>query len=136
MNVQVQLKWTDGMQFVAQAGEGPAVVMDTRGGKSGPSPMELLLMGVAGCTAVDVIIIMKKKRAKLIDFQINISGQRADEYPRRYTKIHIEYVFFGTGIRPKAVEQAIQLSETKYCSATASLNADVEHSYRIVERES
>lgn len=133
MPVQVQLKWTDGLQFVARAGDGPSVVMDSHEGGSGASPMELVLMGVAGCTAIDVVRIMKKKRANLTAFEICIAGERADEYPRRYTAIHIEYVLYGTGLKPKAIEQAIQLSEHKYCSATASLNAEITHSYRIVD---
>ena len=134
MAMQVQLKWTDGLQFVARAGDGPAVVIDSRDGGSGASPMELILMGVAGCTAIDIVLIMQKKRANLTGFEINISGERADEHPRRYTNVDIEYVIYGTGIKPKAVEQAIQLSEEKYCSAMASLNAEHTHSYRIVEQ--
>ena len=133
MAIKAHLKWTDGLQFVARAGHGPAVVMDSHDGGSGPSPMELVLMGVAGCTAYDVVLIMQKKRANLTGFEINISGERADETPRRYTDVHIEYVLYGTDISAKAVEQAIRLSETKYCSAIASLNANLTHDYRIVE---
>ena len=134
MDTHATLKWTDGLQMVARAGNSPAVIMDSPDGKSGPSPMDMVLMGVAGCTAMDVVAIMKKKRANLMGFEINISGERADEYPRRYTHVEVEYVMYGTGIKPKAVEQAIRLSEEKYCSAMASLNADVTHSYRIVEQ--
>jgi len=133
MHINAQLKWTDGMQFVARAGKGPAVVIDSSDGGSGASPMELVLIGVAGCTAIDVIMILQKKRADVTDFQINISGERAEEHPQRYTKIQIEYVLHGKDIKPKAVEQAIQLSETKYCSASASLNAVVESAFRIVK---
>jgi putative redox protein len=133
MSLKAQLNWTDGMQFVAQAGNGPAMVLDSGEGGSGPSPMELVLIGVAGCTAIDVIMIMQKKRAAVIDFKVNITGERADEHPKRYTNIHIEYVLHGRDIKPNAVEQAIQLSETKYCSASASLNADIDSTYRIVE---
>jgi putative redox protein len=128
-----QLKWTSGLQFVGRPGDGPAVVIDTRDDRSGPSPMELVLMGVAGCTAMDVVVIMQKKKADLRDFEVNIRGERAENHPRRFVEIEIEYVLYGMGIKPKAVEQAIQLSETKYCSAIASLNATVSHSYRIVE---
>ena len=133
MQINAQLKWTDGMQFVARAGNGPAVVIDSSDGGSGASPMELVLIGVAGCTAIDVIMILQKKRADVSDFQINISGERAEEHPQRYTKIHIEYVLHGKNIKPKAVEQAIQLSETKYCGAIASLNAEFKTTYRIVD---
>ena len=133
MTIRAQLNWTGGMQFIARAGDGPAVVLDSSDGGSGPSPMELVLFGVAGCTAIDVIMIMQKKRADVIDFQVNISGERADDHPKRYTKIHIEYVLSGRDIKPNAVEQAIQLSEEKYCGASASLNADIDSSYKIVE---
>jgi putative redox protein len=133
MTISAQLNWTDGMQFVARAGDGPGVVLDSSDGGSGPSPMELVLIGVAGCTAIDVIMIMQKKRVDIIDFKVNISGERADEHPKRYTHIHIEYVLYGRDIKPNAVEQAIQLSEEKYCSASASLNAEIESSYEIIE---
>jgi putative redox protein len=135
MIVQAQLKWTEGRQFVARAGDGPAVVIDSREGGSGPSPMEMVLIGVAGCTAVDVLLIMQKRRARITDFQVDIRGQRAEEHPRCYTKIHIEYVLTGTSVKSKDVERAIQLSETKYCSALASLNAEIEHSYHIHEAQ-
>jgi putative redox protein len=121
------------MQFIARAGEGPAVVLDSSDGGSGPSPMEMVLIGVAGCSAIDVIMIMEKKRAQVTDFQVNIAGERAEEYPQRYTDIQIEYVLRGKGLKPKAVEQAIGLSETKYCGAMASLNANFKTTYRIVD---
>jgi putative redox protein len=132
MTVQAHLKWTDGLQFVARAGQGPALVLDSSDGASGASPMQLVLIGVAGCTAIDVIVILKKKRQHVSRFEVMISAEQAEENPRRYTKIAIEYVLHGKAIKPKAVEQAIALSEEKYCSAMASLNADFEHSYRIV----
>ncbi len=132
MTVEAKLNWTEGRQFIARAGNGPAVVLDSGEGGSGPSPMEMVLIGVAGCSAIDVIMIMEKKRAQVTDFQINITGERAEEYPKRYTDIHIEFIIHGKDIKPKAVEQAIQLSETKSCGAMASLNAHFETSYRIV----
>ena len=133
MAIKAQLKWTDGMQFVARAGKSPAVVLDSSEGGSGPSPMEMVLIGVAGCTAIDVILIMQKKRAAMTDFQVNITGQRAEEDPKRYTDIQIEFVLYGNDIKPTAVEQAIRLSESKYCGAMASLNAEFETTYRIVD---
>ena len=133
MIIKAQLKWTDGLQFVARAGNSPAVVLDSSEGGSGPSPMEMVLIGVAGCTAIDVVLIMQKKRAAMTDFQVNITGQRAEEDPKRYTDIQIEFVLYGSDIKPTAVEQAIRLSETKYCGAMASLNAEFETTYRIVD---
>ena len=131
MTIQAQVKWIDDLQFVARAGSGPAVVMDTPDSGGGAGPMELMLMGTAGCTAIDVMTILKKKRMKVAGFKINISGERTEEYPRRYTDIHIEYVVHGTEIKPDGVKQAIDLSEKKYCGAMASLNARITHSFRI-----
>jgi putative redox protein len=133
MTIQAQLKWVDGLQFVARADGGPALVIDNSENAAGPSPMEFVLMGVAGCTGMDVISIMQKKRANVSRFEVTITGERAEEHPKRYTHILVEYVLYGHDIQPKAVERAIELSETKYCSAIASLNARFEHSYRIVE---
>jgi putative redox protein len=136
MATQAQVKWVEGLQFVARAGAGPALVTDNGEDAAGPSPMELVLIGVAGCTAMDVISILQKKRADVTRFEVNIVGERAEEHPRRYTHMVTEYVLYGHDIQPQAVERAIELSEKKYCSAIASLNAQFEHSYRIVEDKS
>ena len=133
MIINAQLNWIDGMQFIARAGDSPAVVIDNPESKGGASPMQLVLIGVAGCIAMDVISILQKKRLNVTDFQVNISGKRAEDHPKRYTDIQIEFVLHGQDIKPKAAEQAIQLSETKYCSAIASLNADFASTYRIVD---
>lgn len=131
MAVNAILKWTDGLQFVARAEESPAVIMDNHEGGGGPTPMEMVLMGAAGCTAMDVISIMKKKRMPVDRFEVTIDGDQAEDHPKRYTAIRIMYTFFGKGIKPEAVERAIDLSQNKYCSVTASLNADVEVAYEI-----
>ena len=81
---------------------------------------------------MDVISIMRKKRVQIEDFHVNITDEYAEKHPKRYTDIRIEYIFRGKDIKPKAVEHAIKLSETKYCSAMASLNANFAHSYRIL----
>ncbi len=135
MATKAQLQWTQRLQFVATADGGPAVVMDSLDGRSGPTPMQLLLMGVAGCTAMDVVSIMKRRRAHIISFQVIAIGEQAEDYPKRYTDIRIEYLLHGREIKPRDVERAIHLSETKYCSAMASLNARFEHTYRIVDTE-
>jgi putative redox protein len=133
MAIRVHLKRTDGLQFVARSGNGPAVVIDSSEGGSGASPMQLLLMGIAGCTAIDIAVIIEKKRVRMSRFEIMITGNQAEDHPKRYTKISIEYLIYGKGIKPGAVEQAIELSQKKYCSAMASLNAEFEHSYQIIE---
>lgn len=131
--MDAKLKWTGGLQFLARAGDSPAVVLDNPDGGGGPTPMQVILMGVAGCTAMDVASIMEKKRAGLTDFSVNVTGDQADDHPRRYTSVHVEYVLKGENVKPRDVERAIELSTTKYCSAIASLNAELKHSYRIVE---
>jgi putative redox protein len=133
MAIRVHLKRTDGLQFVARSGNGPAVVIDSSEGGSGASPMQLLLMGIAGCTAIDIAVIIEKKRVRMSRFEVMITGNQAEDHPKRYTKISIEYLIYGKGIKPGAVEQAIELSQKKYCSAMASLNAEFEHSYQIIE---
>ena len=133
MALNAKVKWTNGLQFVARTGDGPAVVLDTHDGGGGPTPMEMVLMGAAGCTAMDVISIMKKKRAAINRFEVAIDGDQAEEYPKRYTAIRFTYIIYGQGINSKAMEQAIELSKNKYCSVTASLNADVAYTYEIRE---
>ena len=135
MATKAQLNWTDGFQFVARADNGPGLVLDSTDGGSGPTPMQMVLMGVAGCTAMDVVSILKKKRADISDLQVNISGDQAEEHPKRYTDINIEFVVHGKRVKPQDVERSIELSLTKYCSATASVSANVTHTYRIVEDE-
>ena len=135
MAVQAKLNWVDGFQFVARAENGPGIVLDSSDGGSGPTPMQVVLMGVAGCTAMDVVSILKKKRANISDLQVNISGDQAEEHPNRYTDINIEFVVHGKGVKPQDMERSIELSLTKYCSAIASVNANIAHTYRIVEDE-
>ncbi len=135
MAVQAELGWTDGLQFIGRVDGGPAVVIDTAESGSGAGPMGLILMGVGGCAAMDVVSILKKRRSSFTALKVNVSGERAPEHPRRYTRIRIEFVVVGRGVKPRDVERAISLSMTRYCSAVASLTAEVEHTYRIVEDE-
>jgi putative redox protein len=135
MAIEMSLNWIENMQFVARANNGPAIVLDSKDGGSGPTPMELLLAGIAGCTGIDIVLILQKKRLELSKLEINISGKQSSKYPKRFTEIHIEYYIAGKNIPFKAVEQAIKLSEEKYCSALASFNAEFSHSYRIENTE-
>ena len=136
---EASVRWIDGLQFAGESGSGHAIVLDapeSAGGRNtGPSPMELLLMGLAGCTAVDVVNILRKKRQALRGVEVFARGVQRDEPPNVYTNIVLEYVVYGTGIAEKAVEQAITLSETKYCSAAGMMNkvAEIITNYRIVE---
>ena len=127
------------MRMVGEANDGPAIILDssspTYGTHSGPSPMELILIGLAGCTAMDVVSIMAKKRQPLSNLQVKVDAERSDTHPMVYTKIHLEYVAYGSGISETALARAIELSETTYCSASAMLRAtaSVTNSHRIVE---
>ncbi len=99
--------------------------------------MELVLIGMAGCTAYDVMSILEKKRQRVTGLEVSARAERAEEPPRVYTKIEIEYLLRGRGIKPKAVEDAIRLSKEKYCSASIMLGktAQITTSYRIEEGE-
>lgn len=135
-----QVTWTGpGLRMVGETTGGPAIVIDSAGGTfgthSGPTPMELVLLGLAGCTAMDVMSIMAKKRQPLTNLQVKVDAERADEHPKIYTKIHLEYIAYGTGLDENALVRAIELSEEKYCSAQAMLKhaAEITSSHRIVE---
>jgi putative redox protein len=137
MTKEIVLKQVDGITFVAKGNSNHWVVMDGPpdfgGSLAGSAPKELLLMALAGCTASDVVPILKKKRVPLQGFEINVKGKERDEHPKIFTEIHVEYVFYGDGINPADVERAIELSETKYCSVSAILRASapITTSYRI-----
>lgn len=137
MSKEIHLKQVKGNTFAAKASSGHWVMMDTKaeaGGSEGAStPKELLLTALAGCTSMDVIPILKKKRSPVAGYECIVKGVERDEHPKIFTEIHIEYVFYGDGIKPEDAERAIELSTTKYCSVSAMLSASckISHSYRI-----
>ena len=123
---KIQVTWAGpGMRLIGDVNEGPAIILDsskaTYGTHSGPSPMELILLGLAGCTAMDVISIMAKKRQPMTNLQVKVDAERADKHQQVYTKIHIEYIAYGTGVDPNALARSIELSEEKYCSVASTL---------------
>lgn len=109
----------EGMQFKATAGAGYTFNMQAPADENGATPMDYLLAGVAGCTAMDVISILQKKRQKVTDLTVEITGVQAETPPNVYTDVEVTYIVSGENIDPAAVERAIELSETKYCSASA-----------------
>jgi putative redox protein len=131
-----KVTWVEDMQFVGQGETGHAIVMDVSeeagGHDAGARPMEVLLMGVLGCTAMDVISILKKKRQPVKGLKIFATGDRAAEHPKYYTKIHLEYVAYGD-VDLEALERSAQLSEDKYCSAIATVRgkAEITRSCRV-----
>jgi len=138
MSVLANVTWVEDRRFVGRASSGHAIVVDGSVDKQGPSPMELLLIGMAGCTAYDVIGILEKKRQVVTGLEVSARAERAEEPPRVYTVIEVEYVLHGRGINLKAVEDAIRLSKEKYCSASVMLEktAKITTSYRIEEEVS
>ena len=124
--------------FVATTPSGHAQVLDTDTVRStAASPMELLLIALGGCTAVDVISILKKKRERVTDYRVEVRGERRDEYPRKFVRMEVRHVLRGHKLSERAVAQAIELSEEKYCSVAATLRPGVEivSTYEIVEEE-
>ncbi len=113
--------------FIATSASGHAQAIDSKGDrKAAPTPMELLLTAVGACTAVDVISILKKKRQDITDYRVEVSGERRDDHPRAYTKMHVHHIVYGRNVSAQSVEQAIQLSDEKYCSVAATLRPTVE----------
>jgi putative redox protein len=134
MTTEAKATWVEDRRFVGQA-SGHALVVDGSAEKMGPSPMELLLIGMASCTAYDVVAILQKKRQAVHGLEVRVKAERAEQMPRVYTEIAVEYVVRGRKIKSKAVEDAIRLSEEKYCSASIMLGktARITTSYQIVE---
>ncbi len=132
------IKQIKGITFAGKTDSNHWVTMDGPvefgGSDAGIRPKELLLLGLGGCTGSDVVSILQKKKVNLEDFEINIETEVSDGHPQVFTKLHLEYVFYGKDINMKDVERAIELSQTKYCGVTAMLEKAVEmtHSYRIV----
>ena len=137
MTTETRVTWVEDRRFVGQSDSGHGVILDGSAEKLGPSPMELLLMSMAGCTAYDVLSILEKKRQDVRGLEVRASAERAEEPPRVYTHIEVTYIVRGKGIKPKAVEDAIRLSEERYCSASAMLakTAEIRTQYRIEEVE-
>lgn len=137
--VEAKVKLVKDMQFEGTATSGHTLTMDaddvSGGHNTGFRPMELLLVGFGGCSGMDVISILRKKKQSVAGLEINVAGEMTDEYPKIYRKIHIEYVVKGKGIGKEAVERAIQLSLDKYCSVGATLGkaGTITHSYKIID---
>lgn len=138
-NMQAKVSLVDGMAFDAVSGTGHRVRVDAApdvgGRNSGPRPMELLLAGLGSCTAMDVISILRKMRQEITAYSVQVTGERAKSHPKVFTHIVVEHLVTGRGLDAEAVEKAIQLSERKYCGASAMLGkvAQVEHVYRLSE---
>ncbi|MDQ2106128.1 OsmC family protein [Azospirillum isscasi] len=137
--MKARVKWVDGKMFVGESGSGHAVIMDgapEAGGRNlGIRPMEMLLIGMGGCTCFDVVMILEKGRQAITDCVAEIEAERAATDPKVFTKIHVHFVVTGRGLDPAKVERAIALSAEKYCSASIMLGATaaITHDFAIVE---
>lgn len=138
--MKARVKWVEQATFVAESGSGHAVVMDgppDLGGRNlGVRPMEMLLLGMGGCTAFDVIHILKKGRQQVTDCVAELEAERADEDPKIFTKIHVHFVVKGKELDEKRVARAVELSAEKYCSASimlASGGVEISHDYELIQ---
>ena len=136
--MKARVKWLDNMSFVGESGSGHSVVMDGApedGGRNlGVRPMEMLLLGMGGCTAFDVVLILKRARQDIIDCEVELEAERAAEVPKVFTKIHVHYIVKGHDLNEKQVARAVSLSAEKYCSASIMLAAvaEISHDYEII----
>ncbi len=130
----------EGSTFEGVAGSGHRVTMDVApevGGRNlGLRPMEMVLLGLGGCTAIDVLHMLRKGRQPITDMRVELDAERADDAPKVFTRIHLHFVVTGAGLDPHKIERAIKLSATKYCSASMMLNktAEMTHDFEIVEQ--
>ncbi len=137
--MKARIKWVEQATFVGESASGHAVVMDgppDHGGRNlGPRPMEMLLLGMGGCTSFDVVSILKKARQAITDCVAEISAERADTDPKVFTRIHVHFIVTGQGLKEAQVKRAVELSAEKYCSASIMLGkaAQISHDYEIVE---
>ena len=137
--MRARIKWVEGRAFVAESGSGHAILLDApvaSGGRAlAPSPMELVLMGTGGCTAVDVVMILAKGRHAVTDCVVTLDAERAKTEPKVFTRITMRYTVTGRALDHKAVERAVKLSTEKYCSASIMLGktAEIVHEIEVVE---
>jgi putative redox protein len=134
--MDAKVVWKGRMSLTGSSNSGFTVPLGTDPGVGGDNdgfrPMELIAVGLAGCTGMDVISILSKKKQKVSEFEVSVHAETADEHPRVFSKIAIEYVVSGENIDPAAVERAVELSETKYCPAQAMLSKTATMSHKIV----
>ncbi|MGZ8191167.1 MAG: OsmC family protein [Methylococcaceae bacterium] len=138
--MQATVKWVDGVMFVGETGSGHAVVMDgppDHGGRNiGMRPMEMILLGVGGCSSYDVVQILKKGRNDIVHCVAEISAERVDAVPSVFSKIHLHFIVSGHDLKAAAVERAVKLSAEKYCSASIMLDkagVEITHDFEVIE---
>ena len=137
--MKATVKWLDHMSFVGESGSGHSVVMDGApdvGGRNmGVRPMEMVLLGLGGCTSFDIVLILQRQRQAVTDCQVQVEAERADKVPKVFTRIHIHYIVTGRDLDRKKVERAVKMTAEKYCSVSIMLSASVEltHDFEIID---
>ncbi|MDD2802222.1 MAG: OsmC family protein [Methylobacter sp.] len=138
--MQATIKWVDGVMFVGESGSGHAVVMDgppDHGGRNmGMRPMEMILLGLGGCSSFDVVQILQKGRNEIVNCVAELTAERVDAVPSVFSKIHLHFIVTGRDLKPAAVERAVKLSAEKYCSASIMLaksGVEITHGYEVIE---
>ena len=136
--MKARIKWVEDRTFVGQSGSGHQVVLGSAGAQGatpGPSPMELVLLGLGGCSAIDVVQILEKSREPIEECVVELEAERADEAPKVFTRVHMHFVVKGRGLSEGKVERAIKLSAETYCSALAMIarTADITHDFEVVD---
>lgn len=139
--MRASIRWLEDASFVGESGSGHALVMDgaaDAGGRNlGPRPMEMLLLGLGGCTAFDVVLILRRGRQAVRDCVVEVEAERAETPPKVFTRIHVHYRVSGRGLSEAKVRRAVALSTEKYCSASLMLakTAEISHDFEVLEAD-
>ncbi|WJV53602.1 OsmC family protein [Prodigiosinella aquatilis] len=131
--MQARVKWVEGLTFIGESASGHQVLMDGNAGDKAPSPMEMVLMSVGGCSAIDVVSILQKGRNDVMDCEVRLTSDRKTDAPRLFTAINLHFIVTGKGLTDKVVERAVSLSAEKYCSVALMLGqaVDITHSHEV-----
>ncbi|HCU2505372.1 OsmC family protein [Proteus mirabilis] len=135
--MEARVKWVEDLSFVGESSSGHQVMMDGNSGDKAPSPMEMVLIAAGGCSAIDVVSILRKGRHQITDCEVKLTSKRREEAPRLFTDINLHFIVSGKALTDKIVERAVQLSAEKYCSVSLMLGkaANITHSFEIKDPE-
>ncbi|AYY82240.1 MULTISPECIES: OsmC family protein [Proteus] len=135
--MEARVKWVEDLSFVGESSSGHQIMMDGNSGDKAPSPMEMVLIAAGGCSAIDVVSILRKGRHQVTDCEVKLTSERREEAPRLFTDINLHFIVSGKELTDKIVERAVQLSAEKYCSVSLMLGkaANITHSFEIKDAE-
>lgn len=135
--MEARVKWVEDLSFVGESSSGHQIMMDGNSGDKAPSPMEMVLIATGGCSAIDVVSILRKGRHQVTDCEVKLTSERREEAPRLFTDINLHFIVSGKELTDKIVERAVQLSAEKYCSVSLMLGkaANITHSFEIKDAD-